>query len=734
MRFGWLVMTICLLVTGTGCGFTVADPPATDQTPLRQVWLIHAYGLTFKDLRDGEYPHLSRMLRQSAIGAMNRKTGGKETVANSLATLGSGTRARVFGEEGFYLEKEWVNSEGIMAKALHEQRTGTAPPEGSVIYPDIMEYIRENEDGPYHVVPGALGEALRRSGRSRLVLGNMDEGNHRPVRYAPFLTMDRRGWTEEGWIGKQTLTESPRRPFGVKTRYGWLEKHLFHWPRPGLAVVDLGDLYRLEQAESRMSSRYREVVRSRVLSEMDRFVGKAMRKVPDDTMLALVSTSGDQAQDHGEELLPVMLYRKGEAPGLLTSDTTRRRGIVSNIDLAPTLLTILGVETPKTMMGRSMKRTEGSPADFWRTLDRAEAVYRFRPPVMYSYILFQMAVLVAGSVLLLTGSRQAGGWMQAVALAIMLTPFVFLLTSGISAESPLSLAAFLLLTVFILAGLFRRLDTIPLFFWVGLISFLPIVLDGILGGPFIRQSFLGYDAIKGARYYGVGNEYMGVILGSSILTCAAWLEGKNRASRILRSAVALFFLGLAIFFAVPFLGANAGGALASAVGFGVAFIRFFRVGKSFPVWQGLGLIILGFSLLFFFNGIFSFGFPTHIDRAFSHLQAGDWGEILRILHRKGAMNWKLIRISSWGKVFLLSLGVMAVLAFRPVGGLKKLRMSYPQLFNGFIAILSGALTALAVNDSGIVSAATAIIYIVMPVMVIGFREWVNENPVSGGRP
>jgi|SRR5699024_8854693 len=102
-------------------------------------------------------------------------------------------------------------------------------------------------------------------------------------------------------------------------------------------------------------------------------------------------------------------------------------------------------------------------------------------------------------------------------------------------------------------------------------------------------------------------------------------------------------------------------------------------------------------------------------------------EITHIINRKLEMNLKLIRVSSWGKVFLLSLLAMAVLSVRPAGGLRQLIDRYPQLFNGFTAILAGSLAALAFNDSGIVSAATAVIYVVMPVMILGMREWMG-NP------
>ena len=100
-------------------------------------------------------------------------------------------------------------------------RTGLIPPDRAVVYPAVHRYIRENEAGNYRMSPGALGEALRRAGRSTAVLGNLDEGET-AVRWAPFLTMDARGITPVGSIGRETLLVHSRRPFGVKTNYSYL--------------------------------------------------------------------------------------------------------------------------------------------------------------------------------------------------------------------------------------------------------------------------------------------------------------------------------------------------------------------------------------------------------------------------------------------------------------------------------------------------------------------------------
>ena len=43
--------------------------------------------------------------------------------------------------------------------------------------------------------------------------------------------------------------------------------------------------------------------------------------------------------------------------------------------------------------------------------------------------------------------------------------------------------------------------------------FIILVFDSIFNSFLQQNSFLGYDPVIGARFYGIGNEYGGIILG-----------------------------------------------------------------------------------------------------------------------------------------------------------------------------------------------------------------------------
>lgn len=727
MRIACLVLIVSQILGSILNNGAQSGHSLSGEKPPRQIWLLSLSGLSLHDIRQGKFPHLKKLVEQGAIGAMNLKTGGNNSEASSYATLGAGTRAMAPEGETFYPPEERLES-GETANVRYTQRMGNQAGGATIIYPGVMRYIHENERGNYQVAPGALGETLQRAGRKTAVLGNSDEGD-KPTRYAPFFTMNSQGITSRGSIGPETLLHDHARPYGIKTDYRYLLKTMSDWDEPTLIAVELGDLYRLNQMGNEMLPLYREKVKQEILSEVDQFIGQLMTQMTSERMLILLSpVVSPQYVEEKDLLAPIIFYRPGMQRGLLASPTTRRSGIVSNIDIAPTILSQLDLSIPDKMLGRPIQVQEEELSTFWNTVDRTQSVYHLRPLVLYTYVLYQISVLIIGLVLLLRRWEGVSGWMHVVLLPIMLTPFLFLLLSGVTAKSYWLFSTLLMAIAVGMAWTMRRMATIPLLFWIAVISFLPPIIDGLVGGPLIKQSFLGYDPIKGARYYGIGNEYMGVVVGSSILACAAWLEWKRPDPSKARWKVALFFLFLVFFFAAPFLGTNAGGALAGTIGFGVAYFRFFqtRWSKSL-IWQGILLFGSGLFILVVLNGFFFADQPSHIGRALMYLKAGDFEEIVHIILRKLDMNLRLIRVSSWGKVFITSLLAMAVMAFRPVKGLNWLLERYPQLFNGFAAIVIAALAALAFNDSGIVSAATAIIYVVVPLLMIGFREWIHKE-------
>src|SRR5690606_32230034 len=74
---------------------------------------------------------------------------------------------------------------------------------------------------------------------------------------------------------------------------------------------------------------------------------------------------------------------------------------------------------------------------------------------------------------------------------------------------------------------------------IGSLITIALLADGMFGAVGIKHSLLGYDPVVGARFYGIGNEYMGVLVGSTILAVSYGLDRLTGAAGFDRSGVSV---------------------------------------------------------------------------------------------------------------------------------------------------------------------------------------------------
>ena len=102
------------------------------------------------------------------------------------------------------------------------------------------------------------------------------------------------------------------------------------------------------------------------------------------------------------------------------------------------------------------------------------------------------------------------------------------------------------------------------------------------------------------------------------------------------------------------------------------------------------------------------------------LQEGPSAIILTFT-RKISMNLKLAKSTVWVNILLTGIFVIGIFIFRPSRHMRNISNKYNMIFKGFIASMVGCIITLLVNDSGIVAAATASIYILIPILIISIN-------------
>ncbi|PYI52916.1 hypothetical protein [Paenibacillus flagellatus] len=749
-----------------------------------RVTIVSVPGWSFLDWSEETLdvmPHLRRLLREGAIGAMNVRTPEKG-LEDGYVTLGAGAPA-ISGSD--YVARDAGETDGktgVSAADLYRNRTGREPGGADVLVPDIAAIARRNANRAFRAQPGLLGERLRQAGIAAGVYGNSDTADDRK-RFAPLMLMDAEGRVPRGRVGDGLLIADPSKPSAVKTNIGDMIRSWEEAVASGTSVVLLewGDLYRLQTEKPRYEASQAERMKRRTLGELDELLGMLLeRRRGEDALWLLSPYAGSEAASRKMPLAPIVYTgpaTAGGGGGLLLSPSTRRDGIVTASDFAPTLLDAFGIPAPDEMIGRPL--AVESRADAWeylrRELGTIREVYRIRPRILIPFVSAEAFALLVALLAVWGGwHRRALRWIEAPLLALLAAPAALLAVGWLNAVRPLPGEGQALLFVAgaaLIAAIFSY-DRSALAA-AGLLSgatALALLADGAFGGEGMKRSALGYDPIIGARYYGMGNEYMGVLVGAATFALAAALERarrparaaaggapadggappgpapepaagpplsrvaaygrRRRSSRLAAALAAAAFVAAALYLAAPRLGTNAGGAVTAAVAFGLAWLRSFAPGA----FRGRGparlallsaaLVAAAFGALWLLNAAVPAGSAgtSHIGRAMSLLAGGRSDLIAAMIVRKLQMNLHLIGVSAWTKVLAAGLLVMAFAVVRPRGVFRRWEKRYPHYMSGFIAIAVGAVAALAFNDSGIVAAATMIVYAAVPMLLLRIQE------------
>jgi hypothetical protein len=302
---------------------------------------------------------------------------------------------------------------------------------------------------------------------------------------------------------------------------------------------------------------------------------------------------------------------------------------------------------------------------------------------------------------------------------LLLYPLIILLLPLAGSLNPWVTIAECLVFLVLFTFLFTRIKSdIGLFAAVAVANILPVVTDILAGGYLMNRAALSYDLVVGGRYYGIGNEYMGVVIGAAILGTASMLQLYPKYKKILLLVSGAIFTGLIFFFAAPTIGSKAGGAITATVGFSVAIYRYLHRKinlKSALVL--LGALLGGVVVLAVFNYIFPVGEQSHIGRAFTNLFQGNLGAIWQMILRKVTANYYLLQHSPFSTILLLQLLIWGAIYYRQRKCLAVLYNEMPYFRAGMTAMFWGAVAAILLNDSGVIGAPLLLNYLICPLVM-----------------
>lgn len=702
----------------------------------KKVVLVVINSVEIDDFTAKDTPNLYQLCNKTgAVGLMNARSAGITNAVNNYLTIGSGVKAAggLWGGLAFNISEEYSLEK---AGDIYQSRTGIKPPVNGVVNLSIADVSRQSRKYKLDIYPGSLGKALKEAGLRIGVTGNADTFEevqevppfHREV---SLIAMDHLGRVPFGNVDRTLTSEESKSVGGLKTNYFALfreTKRLL--TKVDFLVIETGDTARIDESSDFLLDWEIPKKKAEALKEADKFVGKLIDEIDFDNSLLIVlsPTPSKRMQFQGNLLCPIIVRGKGINPGVLTSPTTRRHGIIDNTDIAPTVISFLGGEIPFYMSGRPLSGESQPDATNYLSVQLQQILIKtqIRVSVLTTYVTTVTIVLLLSLVIILLGEKGARFlrllqlllvWATSVPLAMLFSAAFNYSSSSESIFVALAISVVLV----IISKLFRSNYLFPILF-ISLLTCLALVLDTVTGAHLMKRSLLGYCPIIGARFYGIGNEYMGVLIGSSIVGLTMLFDIYNLRNRLSLAAVGLIFVFIIMVIGYQGFGANIGGTIAAVAAFVITFVG---------IWQGkislkhllfvIAAIVVAIFVLVLADLIFKAG-DSHLGRSIELIKQGGFGEAVKIIQRKLAMNIKGTRYTSWTRILIAAIVVLPILFLRPVGAFARISEKYSLLTTGLIGSAFGAIFAFAFNDTGAAVAATIIVFSVVATLYIIMEE------------
>ncbi|HVM27613.1 MAG TPA: hypothetical protein VM433_08070 [Mycobacteriales bacterium] len=436
--------------------------------------------------------------------------------------------------------------------------------------------------------------------------------------------------------------------------------------------------------------------RTSAAAGVDEVVAAVEASLSPGSTLLVVGLSGAPGEDRARLHVAVAV-----GPGLseagLVSASTRRVPYVQLIDVAPTVLDLLGIEPPRAMTGQPWQ-TSGPAPDVAALADLDRRAVAATSSTVPFFVL-----LVGGLLLALALARWRRSWRAAELIGLA---GVALLGGSYLAgllpwwRLPVPLAGLVVVTAavggLVTAAAVRLRGRLTAAGAVCAGLAVLLLVDLVTGARLQTDAPAGYSPLVAGRFAGLGNVGFGVLAGALLLALAALTAG--RTSRQSLAAVAAGGALAVLVVGAPPFGSDVGGVLALTPA--VVLLAMLRGGRRVTLSRLLAGGFAGAALVTLL-ALLDFSRPaaqrTHLGRFLEDVRDG---EAAGVLTRKAAAIGDLLLANPATAMLPLVLALAVWLVVRPPASLRRVFTAAPAWRHGLLAVGAASLVGLVVNDSG----------------------------------
>lgn len=752
-----LVAVAVGVASGPAAGAATTAPGATRRTAIDRVLIVTVPGVGWRDLDRAHTPVLRGFVEDAAVADLaTRAPRLRNQLADNYASLGAGDKALgadaqpdvsgIAPAGAAYRADEMIG--GVRASDVFARRTGTVTGSALVVL-GLEQILSANSGSPYHAEVGQFGDALARAGWQRAVIANgdgVDAGSAAvlPRRAAATALMDPAGTVPGGDLAGTLLAEDPVAPFGRRLDPDAVERAFTAaWQPHAVVLVEGSDLVRAAEYRGTVGRRQARAQRSAALQATDALAGRLLAHVdPARDAVVVLGTAPNPADGR---LAAVAVRAPGVPAGLLRSGTTERTGFVQIMDVAPSVLALLGVEAPATMRGRpaAVADLSGDAESRRRFLVDADTAAAFRSeiqtPVALLLVALATALVVAAGIALLRPRGAAplvAEWTALVTLAFLPVVYLSRAVPFPDLGAP-AYWAFLAVGTVALAAVAHavggRLRWPPAVMLVA-VSVLVLAADVTGGTPLQFNGALGFSPEVAGRFVGFGNAGYAIFAAGALVLAVVVARGGRRRDRVLAIAI---LLAAIVVDGAPMWGADVGGVLSVVPAFAVAGWRVagrrLRVRTVLLALGATGVAVVAAVVVDLSRPATS---QTHLARLVRQVQGEGGGELVDTVVRKlllnlssftsGPFRWLFPVVVIGGVALWWLPGRVVPTAVRSLDPTGALRLGFPLLL----------VLGFALNDTGILVPALMLLVLIGVLVPDAVRAAAEEpaGPARARRP
>ncbi|CAK7009032.1 hypothetical protein CIW83_12470 [Tissierella sp. P1] len=401
-------------------------------------------------------------------------------------------------------------------------------------------------------------------------------------------------------------------------------------------------------------------------------------------------------------LVPIIHINKGNH-GLLTSSSTKREGFIALEDISAQIKETYGYKK-KIDIGKPFKSIESDNPKkeiediYKKNMNLLIAAYLFHGLIYFVQVLLGVWILKA---------KKIEKWLYTIYSFVSTNIFTSLLLGLFEFHKNIFIYLIInLLISYLITRLIikRKLDLVKL---ISIFTYALVVFGTCLYPKMIYNSYIGFNnLVYGARYYGLNNGIMGVLLVTSILSFFSIT--KSIESDNLKRFIGLFIFIINMITLSTYFGANTGGFITSVVLFGLMIYRLFFSNKE----------IRRYLFLFFLIGIFIFslniifddftGENTHAFGFFYRLKENGISELISLASFKAKELFKLTILPPFSIVLIFQAIIL--------NKLRRIIRDTKEIKEEAMIIFITSLVGFALNDTGVITLIYMIHYLVLDII------------------